>query len=99
VTGGVVRVHPSALEETEAAIAWYGERSEQAAAAFLNEIDRAITAISNRPKQYPVFALDTRRAVLRLFPYVIVFREVNNGIEIIALMHGRRRPGYWSDRL
>jgi hypothetical protein len=36
--------------------------------------------------------------VLRRFPYLIVFREGMEGIEIVAVAHGRRRPGYWRDR-
>jgi hypothetical protein len=37
--------------------------------------------------------------VLRRFPFVIVFRETAFGLEIIAVAHGHRRPGYWRDRL
>jgi hypothetical protein len=37
--------------------------------------------------------------VLRRFPFVIIFREAAVRIEILAIAHGRRRPGYWRDRL
>ena len=37
--------------------------------------------------------------VLRRFPLVIVFRKTAAGVEIIAVAHGRRRPGYWRERL
>jgi hypothetical protein len=30
----------------------------------------------------------------RCFPFVIVFRQAAPGVEIIAVAHGRRRPGY-----
>jgi plasmid stabilization system protein ParE len=99
VTGGGVRIHPAALEEAEAAMAWYGKRSRTAAEAFLNDIDRAIAQISQHPERYQLYELKTRRALLHKFPYLIVFREGTGGIEIVAVAHGRRKPGYWRDRI
>jgi plasmid stabilization system protein ParE len=98
VTGNDVRIHPAALEEAEAAVEWYGKRSRRAAEALLSEIDRTIASISHHPQRYQVYEFKTRRAVLHKFPYLIVFRESKEGIEIIAVVHGRRRPGYWRDR-
>jgi plasmid stabilization system protein ParE len=40
-----VEIHPDALAEAEAAIAWYADRSSRAPAAFIEEIDRAIQSI------------------------------------------------------
>jgi len=36
---------------------------------------------------------------LKRFPYLIVFREMDSEIQIIAVAHGRRRQGYWKRRL
>jgi toxin ParE1/3/4 len=99
VTGQTVRIHPAALEEAEAAVAWYSKRSRTAADAFLDELDRTIRQISQHPEQYEAREFNTRRAILRRFPYLIVFREGSEGIEVIAVAHGRRRPGYWRDRM
>jgi plasmid stabilization system protein ParE len=98
VSGRRVRIHPLALDEAEAAAEWYRKRSHGAAGGFLNELDRTIDLISRHPKQYQSYEFGTRRAMLRKFPYLIVFREGTGGIEIIAVAHGRRRPGYWRDR-
>lgn len=40
----------------------------------------------------------TRRVLLAQFPYAIVYREVSDGFEIVAVAHLRRRPTYWSKR-
>src|SRR5438105_2102689 len=93
-----LRVHPAALEEAEAATDWYAQRSRRAAERFLDELDRAIDQIARNPAQYAVHEFGTRRMVLRRFPFVIIFREAPAGVEIIALAHGRRRPGYWRER-
>jgi plasmid stabilization system protein ParE len=41
----------------------------------------------------------TRRILLNRFPYFIVFRERLHDIQIIAIAHAKRRPGYWTKRL
>lgn len=40
-----------------------------------------------------------RRVLITRFPYAIVFVEVDGEIRVIAVMHGRQRPGYWMRRL
>lgn len=93
-----VRVHPEALREAEAAVAWYGERSPNAAGRFVVELRSALERIQQAPSQFPKLAFDARRMVLGRFPYVVVFRETVTEIEIVAVAHGRRRPGYWRER-
>ena len=95
---GPVRIHPAALEEADAAIRWYAERSRRAAEAFLHELSRAIDRIAEDPDRFPEFAFGSRRLILRRFPYVVVFRIGAAGVEILAVAHGRRRPGYWQER-
>lgn len=94
-----VEIHPDALAEAEAAVAWYAARSARAPAAFIEEIDNAIQSILNAPKRWPIFEADFRRMPLFRFPYSIVYREKSNAlIQILAVAHGRRRPGYWKTR-
>ena len=42
MNGNRLRVHPVALDEAEAAIDWYAQRSRRAAEMFLDELERAI---------------------------------------------------------
>lgn len=95
---GAPRIHPSALEEAEAAIEWYGRRSVRAAGMFLDELDRH-QPNWRPPGQFPDYVFGRRRMVLRRFPYLVVFRETAAGVEKIAVAHERRRPGYWRDRV
>jgi len=99
VSADSLRIHPAALEEAEAAVDWYARRSRRAARMFLDEIDLAIDQIGQNPEQYPLYHFGARRMVLRRFPFVIVFRSLAAGVEIIAIAHGRRLPGYWRERL
>ena len=94
-----LRIHPGALEEAEAATEWYAQQSRRAAERFVDELDTAIDRIARNPRQYSLDNAGTRRMLLRRFPFVIVFRGTPAGVEIIAIAHGHRRPGYWRDRL
>ena len=94
-----VEIHPQALVEAEAALDWYAERSSRAPTAFLDEIDKAIKSIQDSPKRWPVFEQDCRRFPLFRFPYYIVYYEKSDSvIQILAVAHGRRKPGYWRSR-
>jgi plasmid stabilization system protein ParE len=99
LTRKTVRIHPAALEEAEAATEWYVERSRRAAERFLDELDQALERIAENPQQFAEYVYGTRCMVLRRFPYVVVFRAADAAVEIVAIAHGRRRPGYWRDRL
>lgn len=39
-----------------------------------------------------------RKLGLRPFPYTIIYRQENDTITIVAVMHQKRRPGYWRGR-
>ena len=92
------RIHPDALAEAEEAVAWYRQRSERAAREFLVELGSTIDRITKNPEQFPPGDFGTRRAVLNRFPYLIVVRVMAGDTEIIAVAHGRRKPGYWLGR-
>jgi toxin ParE1/3/4 len=94
-----VDVHPEAVAEARAAAEWYRERSALATDAFLAELDRAVERIAENPEMYPHYVRGTRRYLLQRFPFYLVYREHSEKIELIAIAHGRRRPGYWKRRI
>jgi plasmid stabilization system protein ParE len=94
-----LELHPEAVEEARAAREWYAERSEKAANAFGREFDRAIEQVRRMPELWPVHLYGTRQYLLRRFPYLVIYRETNTAVQVIAFAHGRRRPGYWRRRL
>lgn len=92
------QLHPEAMLEAQAAREWYEAKSPEAATAFMAELDIAIDSIRAAPELYPPYLHGTRRYLMRRFPYLIVYRITSTAIEIAAVAHGRRRPGYWKKR-
>jgi plasmid stabilization system protein ParE len=91
--------HPTAIEEAEAAARWYRERSPRAAKRFVLELNLVIDRILDAPLRWPQGPHGTRKAIVPYFPFSVIYWESPNNIRILAVAHGRRRPGYWKDRL
>ena len=91
--------HPDARMDAIEAYDWYAKRSQQAADAFHQELQDAGRAIQHLPKRWANYLLGTRRYLMKRFPFVVVYRVAADRIEILAVAHGRRKPGYWRGRL
>jgi toxin ParE1/3/4 len=75
-----------------------GTGSEAAALRFDNELRAAFIALRNAPRTYAPYLRGTRRIMLSSYPLLVVFRELPRKIQIIAVAHAKRRPGYWAKR-
>jgi len=65
---------------------------------FLDEIDQSVSAIHELPESAPVIHHHIRRKLIRYFPYALLYRIASREIIVLAVMHLRRRPGYWVNR-
>jgi plasmid stabilization system protein ParE len=94
-----VRLHPEARAELRDARKWYYERSPLSATAFAHAIDNAVSRIRESPNSFVSADHDTRKFVLRRFPFNLFYRPDEAEIVIVAVAHQKRRPGYWSSRV
>jgi len=94
-----VEFHEEALAEAQAAYDWYATRNAAAAEAFIGELDHAVERIGMFPEASPSYVSGTRRYVLKRFPFTVIYREQKKVIQIVAVAHGRRKPGYWKKRV
>ena len=94
-----VRFHPAAANEAEAADAWYAVRSSVAARGFREELQHAVEAVAEAPERWPRHGARARRYVFPRFPFSLVYRLRDGEVEVIAVAHGKRRPGYWQSRM
>lgn len=81
------------------AIDWYWTRNPEAALDFAEGVKAALTEVRKDPQLYPKYLHGTRRMLLHRFPYGVIYRERLHDIQIIAVAHAKRRPGYWAKRL
>ena len=55
--------------------------------------------MQRHPTLYPVVFGDGRRAVLRRFPYSVIYVVHDNELLIAACIHSRREPSRWQERI
>lgn len=94
-----VLFHPQAETELVAAATWYEGEQTDLGKRFLSSLEDGISRIRINPNLFPLVNGDIRRCLLRTFPFGVLFRLRNQRIEIIAVMHLKRHPGYWQERL
>jgi hypothetical protein len=55
--------------------------------------------MSADPQQFPTIYQNVRRALLRRFPFALMFViEPHDTLTAIACFHGSRDPGHWQKR-
>jgi plasmid stabilization system protein ParE len=91
--------HPEAWQEFETADNWYGQQSPDTSIRFVAAIYDALEDIARWPQTWPAHLHGTRKFVLQKFPYAVIYREKESAVQILAIAHGHRRPGYWKGRL
>lgn len=91
---------PFARAELEAAAQWYEVRAPGLGEQLVLGIDETLQRISEAPASFPKWEGDQRfrRVVVQRFPYVVFYRERAGQIEVTAIAHGARKPGYWLER-
>lgn len=62
-------------------------------------IKTAGQTILRDPAVWPAHKYGTQKYRLRQFPYKIVYIIEGDQIQVVAIAHDRRRPGYWLKRL
>jgi plasmid stabilization system protein ParE len=92
------RFHPEAEAEADAAFEYYWDDNPTAALSFDAELRAAYARLSGTPHICPPYLHGARRILLERFPFFVVFRERLHDIQIVAVAHAKRRPGYWAKR-
>ena len=91
--------HPDAGEEYARAAEYYADIASELGIRFHNEIERLIMEIRRQSDRFFRFSPPAQRALARKFPYSVVYLNQPDRIWIVAIMHAKRRPGYWRERL
>lgn len=96
-----VRFRREAAAEVREARKWYAERDSELGDRFVAAVDVCVERVAARPLAFSGVPRvpSVRRAQLRRFPFSLLFRLLaGDVIEVLAVAHMRRRPGYWRRR-
>lgn len=92
-------LHPGAEQDIADALDFYTEQAGPLVARrFFNEFER----VAHLLVEYPGLGTPTTRGrrvfPLRVFPYSVVYRELEDAIRVIVVRHQRRKPSYGGAR-
>jgi toxin ParE1/3/4 len=91
--------YDQAKTELDDAIAWYDRCRVGPGKEFQAAVEEAVGRICENPQIGATYGTSRFQYVLvRRFPYVVFYAESTLAIRVMAVAHGRRRPGYWRNR-
>lgn len=77
---------------------WYQQKAEGLGDDFVVELESVYQKVIDNPQRPKVFQKGFRRYSLFRFPFSVIYRESEDCIYVVAVMHMRRKPGYWLSR-
>ncbi len=95
----VMSAHPACRAEIADALRWYRDKDARVGRRLHDAIEHAAEMVRAMPHTWPAYLYGTQRFITIGFSYSFVYRVNGSMIEVIALAHAKRKPGYWRDRL
>jgi hypothetical protein len=98
-----VWIGAEAQAEMAEASRWYDAQRSGLGLTFLRSVGQIISRIEATPQTGSpvpgVAAADIRRVLIRRFPYDVVYIELPDRAQVLAIAHHRRRPRFWVGRI
>ena len=92
------RLHPEAEAEALEAAAYIKADDVIQGDLLIKALEDAITWARRQPLIFRCFDGEFRRVRVGKFRYSLVFRVADEEIQVLAVMHTSRKPGYWKER-
>jgi plasmid stabilization system protein ParE len=80
-------------------IEWYESRQAGLGERFSNKLNRLLYEIAKHPQYYSFYKEEFRRAILKPFPYLVIFKIAEEEIVIYSIIYGGRDPQLINKRL
>lgn len=95
----ILEWHEEAKEEFAEAALYYERRVEHLGERFVVQVEATTARVLAAPLMPRCFDGECRKVRVGGFPYAVIYRvEEEDVLQIIAVAHLKRRPGYWKRR-
>ncbi len=92
-------IRPEAESELLDAVKWYEEKVKGLGSNLLLNVEATIESILRTPESYTPIYKNTRRALVRKFPFGIHYIFDKDRIVVLAIFHESRNPKELQKRL
>jgi plasmid stabilization system protein ParE len=93
-----VVIRPKARADFDEAFDWYESQRAGLGVEFSNRVQTVIDSIAVMPELPAPVYRDVRRAMVRPFPYSVIYRIRGMRIIVLAVFHNKRDPNVWKSR-
>ncbi len=91
-------IRSDAQREITETFQWYENHSVGLGAEFLRAVDVAIASVERFSSAFPKVEGETRRVLLRRFPYALFYIVHEEIIAITGCYHQKRNPEVWQSK-
>jgi hypothetical protein len=92
------RFHVEASVEYEEQIRYYRRCQSGLQHRFVAAVEEAMARILENPERWRMIEPNIRRCLVKKFPFSIIYSVQSGVVFVLAIAHGSREPGYWSQR-
>ncbi|MEO8867958.1 MAG: type II toxin-antitoxin system RelE/ParE family toxin [Bacteroidia bacterium] len=85
-------IKEQAQQELEATILYYEGKRKNLGVEFLEETEFIFNLITDAPELFSLKYKNTREALLKRFPYIIVYEIEQNSIVVYSIFNTSRNP-------
>ena len=95
----IFRFLPRARKELLDEISYYGSVQEGLGVRFEKAVTEAVRRAVENPEYGASRSNNTRRLLVKGFPFSIIYRVSESEVLIVAIADSRRKPEYWAGRI
>jgi len=82
-----------AVRDVEVSFLYYEEQQPGLGVQFIEQMDNTMASVSENPVLWPVRYRQVREAMVRRFPFVILYEVEENHIIVYSVFHTSQHPG------
>lgn len=92
-------IKEEANQEIIDAYFWYETKSEGLGERFFLSLDQCFDTICYNPTTYQKVHKTFRKAIVAVFPYVVLYEKRNKDILVYAVFHTAQDPDLWKKKV
>lgn len=93
-----LRFHPLVAEDLVDAVGWYDKISVELGKRFRSAVDERFDSVESNPKSYGLIRATIRAAMVRGFPYVVLFESESACTMVLSVVHAASDSKKWAQR-
>jgi len=93
-----VRFRRLAREQAKEIEAWFEEEQPGLGEAFSRALRRCAATMETFPRSHPLVLPGVRKAVVRRFPYSLLYAIEKDEVVVLSIFHQSRDPNTWEIR-